>query len=99
MIYADANVIIRLLAGLPAVRAPIEIRLLPFKGMLGFLATSRLSRLECRAKQILHEVPRDSEMERARRRANSGCSVRSSRPRRLTSADTSARARLPLTPA
>ena len=40
MIYADANVIIRLLEGLPAVRAPIEAHLLPFRGTAGFLATS-----------------------------------------------------------
>jgi predicted nucleic acid-binding protein len=52
MIYADANVIIRLLEGLPAVRARIEAHLLPFRGTAGFLATSRLSRLECRVKPL-----------------------------------------------
>lgn len=52
MIYADANVIIRLLEGRPAVRAPIESRLLPLRGTAGFLVTSRLSRLECRCKPL-----------------------------------------------
>jgi predicted nucleic acid-binding protein len=52
MIYADANVLIRLLEGTPAVRAPIEARLLPFRGTGRFLATSRLSRLECRCKPL-----------------------------------------------
>jgi predicted nucleic acid-binding protein len=37
MIYADAN---------------IEAHLLPFRGTAGFLATSRLSRLECRCKPL-----------------------------------------------
>jgi predicted nucleic acid-binding protein len=52
MIYADTNVIIRLLEGLPAVRVPIEARLAPFHGTAVFLATSRLSRLECRVKPL-----------------------------------------------
>ncbi len=52
MIYADANVLIRLLEGTPAVRAPIETRLLPLRGTGRFLATSRLSRLECRCKPL-----------------------------------------------
>ncbi len=52
MIYVDANVIIRLLEGLPAVRAPIEARLAPHRRTQGFLATSRLSRLECRCKPL-----------------------------------------------
>ena len=48
MIYADANIIIRLIEGDTAVRAPIEARLLPFKGSGPFLLTSRLTQLECR---------------------------------------------------
>ena len=52
MIYADANVLIRLLEGTPAVRAPIEARLLPLRGTGRFLVTSRLSRLECRCKPL-----------------------------------------------
>jgi predicted nucleic acid-binding protein len=52
MIYADANVLIRLLEGTPAVRAPIEARLVPLRGTGRFLATSRLSRLECRCKPL-----------------------------------------------
>jgi predicted nucleic acid-binding protein len=52
VIYADANVIIRLIEGDAATRAPLEARLLPFKGTTGFLHTSRLSRLECRVKPL-----------------------------------------------
>lgn len=52
MIYADANVIIRLLEGDAATRAPLEARLAPFKGAVGFLLTSRLSWLECRVKPL-----------------------------------------------
>ena len=52
MIYADTNVIIRLLEGQPAVRAPIENRLQPFRGLTQFLLTSRLGRLECRCKPL-----------------------------------------------
>lgn len=52
MIYADANVIIRLLEGDAATRAPLETRLLPFRGTTGFLYTSRLSWLECRVKPL-----------------------------------------------
>ncbi len=50
VIYADANVIIRLLEGDAATRAPIEARLLPLRGTGRFLLTSQLSRLECRTK-------------------------------------------------
>ena len=52
MLYADANVIIRLIEGDTNVRAPIEARLLPLRGTARFLATSRLSRLECRVKPL-----------------------------------------------
>jgi predicted nucleic acid-binding protein len=52
VIYADANAIIRLLEGDAAARAPIEARLLPLRGTGRFLATSRLSRLECRCKPL-----------------------------------------------
>jgi predicted nucleic acid-binding protein len=52
VIYADANVIIRLLEGDAATRAPLEARLLPHRGAVGFLHTSRLSWLECRVKPL-----------------------------------------------
>jgi predicted nucleic acid-binding protein len=52
VIYADANVIIRLIEGDAATRAPLEGRLSPFKGTVGFLHTSRLSWLECRIKPL-----------------------------------------------
>jgi len=52
VIYVDANVIIRLLEGDAATRAPLEARLLPLRGTGRFLVTSRLSRLECRVKPL-----------------------------------------------
>lgn len=52
MIYADANVVIRLLEGDASTRAPLEVRLLPFRRMPRFLLTSRLTRLECRVKPM-----------------------------------------------
>src|SRR5262245_13946545 len=52
MIYADANVIIRLLEGDAATRAPLEARLAGLRGSGRFLMTSRLSRLECRCKPL-----------------------------------------------
>lgn len=52
MIYADANVIIRLLEGDALTRAPLEARLLPLRGTGRFLVTSRLTRLECRVKPL-----------------------------------------------
>jgi predicted nucleic acid-binding protein len=52
MIYTDANVIIRLVEGTQTVRALIEACLQPLRGTAGFLATSRLSRLECRCKPL-----------------------------------------------
>ena len=52
MIYADANVIIRLLEGDAATRAPLEARLFSLKGTAGFFHTSRLSWLECRIKPL-----------------------------------------------
>ena len=52
MIYADANVLIRLLEGDAATRAPLEARLLPLRGTGRSLLTSRLSRLECRVKPL-----------------------------------------------
>jgi predicted nucleic acid-binding protein len=53
MIYLDANVLIRLIEGLPAVRAPIETKLLQSRCAAPFLQTSRLSRLECRTMPCL----------------------------------------------
>src|SRR5262249_6179725 len=52
MIYTDANVIIRLVEGTQTVRAPLEARLQTLRGTAGFLATSRLSRLESRCKPL-----------------------------------------------
>jgi predicted nucleic acid-binding protein len=52
VIYADANVLIRLLEGDDTTRAPLETRLLPFKGTVAFLFTSRLSWLETRIKPL-----------------------------------------------
>jgi predicted nucleic acid-binding protein len=52
VIYADANVIIRLVEGDVSTRAPLEARLLPLRGTGRFLLTSRLSRLECRVKPM-----------------------------------------------
>jgi predicted nucleic acid-binding protein len=52
VIYADANVIIRLIEGDAVTRAPIEARLLPLRGTGRFLLTSRLSLLECRCKPL-----------------------------------------------
>ncbi len=52
VIYADANIVIRLIEGLPAARAPIEARLVTHKGSSGFLCTSRLTRMECRTKPL-----------------------------------------------
>jgi uncharacterized protein len=52
VIYVDTNVIIRLIEGDDAARAPIEARLLPLRGQNRFLLTSQLSRLECRTKPM-----------------------------------------------
>ena len=52
MIHADTNVVIRLLEGNAAARAPLEARLLPPRGTGRFLLTSRLTRLECRVKPL-----------------------------------------------
>jgi len=52
MIYADSNVLIRMVEGDATTRAPIEARLSPLRGTGRFLLTSRLSRLECRVKPI-----------------------------------------------
>jgi len=52
VIYADANVIIRLIEGDAAARAPLETRLFPLRGSGRFLQTSQLSRLECRSKPM-----------------------------------------------
>jgi predicted nucleic acid-binding protein len=54
VIYADANVVIRLIEGDAATRAPLEARLLPLRGTGRFLLTSRLTRLECRVKPLRH---------------------------------------------
>ncbi len=52
MIYLDANIVIRLVEGDAATRAPLEARLAGSLGVVGSLVTSRLSRLECRSKPL-----------------------------------------------
>jgi predicted nucleic acid-binding protein len=52
LIYLDANVVIRLVEGDAATRAPLVARLTPSLGVPGSLATSRLTRLECRSKPL-----------------------------------------------
>lgn len=52
VIYADANVIIRLIEGDVSARAPLEARLLPLRGSGRYCLTSHLTRLECRTKPI-----------------------------------------------
>ena len=52
LIYLDANVVIRLVEGDAATRAPLEARLAPSLGAAGSLITSRLTRLECRSKPL-----------------------------------------------
>jgi predicted nucleic acid-binding protein len=52
VIYADANVIIRLIEGDAPARYGLEARLLPLRGTGRFLLTSQLSRLECRTKPM-----------------------------------------------
>jgi predicted nucleic acid-binding protein len=52
LIYLDANVVIRLVEGDAATRAPLETRLAPSLGVAGSLVTSRLTRLECRSKPL-----------------------------------------------
>jgi len=52
LIYLDANVVIRLVEGNAATRAPLTARLGPLLGVSNSMATSRLSRLECRSKPL-----------------------------------------------
>jgi predicted nucleic acid-binding protein len=52
VIYLDANVIIRLVEGDAVSRSPLVARLTSSLGMQDSLATSRLSRLECRSKPL-----------------------------------------------
>jgi predicted nucleic acid-binding protein len=52
VIYLDANVVIRLVEGVPATRTPIEARLSSTLGVPNSLITSRLARLECRTKPL-----------------------------------------------
>ncbi len=52
LIYLDANVVIRLVEGDAAARAPLEARLAPVLGVPRSLVTSRLTRLECRSKPL-----------------------------------------------
>jgi uncharacterized protein len=52
VIYADSNVVIRLIEGDTAARAPLEARLQQLRGTGPFLLTSRLTRLECRVKPL-----------------------------------------------
>ncbi len=52
MIYLDANVVIRLVEGDAATRAPLTVRLAASLGVPGSLITSRLTRLECRSRSL-----------------------------------------------
>ena len=52
MIDLDANVVIRLVEGDGATRAPLAARLASSLGVPGSLVTSRLTRLECRCKPL-----------------------------------------------
>jgi uncharacterized protein len=52
MIYADSGIIIRLIEGTARVRGPIASRLDAIRSMRPFVATSRLSRLECLCKPL-----------------------------------------------
>jgi predicted nucleic acid-binding protein len=52
LIYLDANVVIRLVEGDAATRLPLAARLAASLGVPGSLATSRLTRLECRTKPL-----------------------------------------------
>lgn len=52
LIDLDANVVIRLVEGDAATRAPLASRLAPLLGVPGSLVTSRLTRLECRSKPL-----------------------------------------------
>jgi predicted nucleic acid-binding protein len=52
VIYLDANVIIRLVEGDAATRTPLVARLSASLTVPSSLATSRLSRLECRSKPL-----------------------------------------------
>jgi predicted nucleic acid-binding protein len=52
VIYLDANVVIRLIEGDAAARQPLETRLQACRGVARSLATSRLTRLECRVKPL-----------------------------------------------
>ena len=52
MIYADANVVIRLIEGDDKARLPLETRLAPLRGSGRFFLTSRLTWLETRIKPL-----------------------------------------------
>lgn len=52
LIYLDANIVIRLVEGDAATRAPLVARLAASLGVAGSLVTSRLSRLECRSNPL-----------------------------------------------
>jgi predicted nucleic acid-binding protein len=52
VIYLDANVVIRLVEGDAATRAPLATRLAMSLGAPDSLGTSRLTRLECRTKPL-----------------------------------------------
>lgn len=52
VIYLDANIVIRLIEGDSAARAPLVSRLFPCRGVPRSLLTSQLTRLECRVQPI-----------------------------------------------
>ncbi|MGL6094439.1 MAG: type II toxin-antitoxin system VapC family toxin [Fimbriiglobus sp.] len=52
MVYLDANVVIRLIEGMPAIKAPIASRLAPYQSVASSLITSRLTCMECRVQPL-----------------------------------------------
>ena len=52
MIYVDSGIIVRMIEGSDRVRLPIETRLAQLDPSERFLATSRLTTLECRCKPL-----------------------------------------------
>ena len=52
MIYVDSGIILRLVEGIAAIRAPIETRLRALRSPGIIVVTSRLAMLECRCKPL-----------------------------------------------
>jgi len=64
LIYLDANIVIRLVEGDAATRAPLEERLAKFIGNPSSLVKSRLTRMECLVKPLrIGDLLTDSQFE------------------------------------